>query len=255
MARKKPKASVTRRLHRSFGVGVAVFTIFMVLSGLAINHSNGLGLGQRHVSQSYLLSWYGLDEPEHIHSFAAGSDWLSFAGSQLYLNDNFVTSISNGIGAVFNGDMLVAAGSNELLLLGHDGALIERQSWGPPGAGLIESIGVLADGVVVVKSSSQLWLADAELLNWQRSEDASAAPAWSSSGLLPEAFQQAITRHYRGDGLSMERLLLDFHSGRIFGPIGVLVYDLLALAVGFLAISGLVLWLRGRRNGQRNGRS
>jgi len=45
-------------------------------------------------------------------------------------------------------------------------------------------------------------------------------------------------------------VLLDLHSGRIFGPVGVLVYDLLALTLGFLAISGLVLWFRGRRNGK-----
>ena len=31
------------------------------------------------------------------------------------------------------------------------------------------------------------------------------------------------------------------------------VYDLLALAVAFLAISGLIFWLRGRRNGKQNG--
>ncbi len=49
----------------------------------------------------------------------------------------------------------------------------------------------------------------------------------------------------------MERVLLDLHSGRIFGPVGVLVYDLLALALGFLSISGLLLWFRGRRNGKR----
>ena len=66
--------------------------------------------------------------------------------------------------------------------------------------------------------------------------------------------RQAIVRHYRGNGMSLERILLDSHSGRIFGTAGVIIYDILALAVGFLAISGLVLWLRGRRNGNRNGR-
>ena len=49
--------------------------------------------------------------------------------------------------------------------------------------------------------------------------------------------------------MSLERLLLDLHSGRFFGSAGVLVYDVLALAIGFLAISGLILWIRGRRNG------
>ena len=65
--------------------------------------------------------------------------------------------------------------------------------------------------------------------------------------------RQNILRQYRGHGLSLERLLLDFHSGRIFGPAGVVIYDLLALVLGFLAISGLVLFLRGRRNGAGNG--
>ncbi len=255
MVRKSRRASITRRLHRSFGVGAAVFVVFMVLSGLAINHSNRLGLDQQHASQPFVLDWYGLDGPENILSFTLGNNWLSFAGSQLYLNGDEVSTISNGVGAVFNGDMLVAAGSEEILLLDDAGSLIERQPWGPSGAGPIDSIGLFQNNFVMVKSMRQLWLADAEMLNWQLAEENTTPPVWSLPTPTPEALQKAITQQYRGDSLSLERLLLDFHSGHIFGPIGVLVYDLLALAVGFLAISGLVLWLRGRRNGKTNGKS
>ncbi len=251
VARKKKKASTMRRLHRPVGAGAAIFVIFMVLSGIAINHSGGLGLDKRHLSQPFLLSWYGLDGPEQIHSFAVGNDWLSFAGSQLYLNDMPVETISNGVGAVINGDLLVAAGSDELLLLDQAGQLIERSPWGPPGADVIESIGVFADGTVVVQSARQLWVTDAELLNWQPAEDTNITPRWSSSEPVPLNLHEAITQQYRGNGPSLERVLLDFHSGRIFGSIGILVYDLLALAVGFLAISGVILWLRGRRNAKR----
>jgi len=254
MARKKRQASATRRFHRSLGAGAAGFILFMVLSGLLINHANDLGMSQRHVSQSFLLSWYGLEAPESIHNFSAGEDWLSFAGSQLYLNGNPVSAISNGIGAVSSGEMLVAAGSEELLLLDTNGSLIERLPWGPPASGPIDAVGVLGNGSVVIKSEDQLWLADAELLGWQPARPPLVELTWSSSALAPEALHQAITRHYRGDGVSMERLLLDLHSGRIFGPLGILVYDLLALAVGFLAISGLVVWWRGRRNGNGNGK-
>jgi len=253
MARKKSQNSLVRRLHRSLGAGTAVFILFMVLSGLAINHSNGLGLDQRHVSQPAVLDWYGLEKPENIRSFALGNDWLSFAGSQLYLNGNSVSSLSNGIGAVSSHAVLIAAGSEELLLLGRDGILIERLHWGPPGAGPIESIGQLADGSVVVQSAGQLWLADADLLSWQSTEVTSKKPTWASPEPIPSSLREAITRQYRGDGLSLERVLLDLHSGRIFGSIGVLVYDLLALAIAFLAISGLIFWFRGRRNGQQNG--
>jgi len=124
MARKKSKASAVRRLHRSLGAGAAIFILFMVMSGLALNHSYDLGLDQRHVSQSSLLSWYGIGKPQDIRSFVIADGWLSFAGSQLYFNDRHVATIANGVGAVSSADMLIAAGSGELLLLDHDGALI-----------------------------------------------------------------------------------------------------------------------------------
>jgi hypothetical protein len=71
---------------------------------------------------------------------------------------------------------------------------------------------------------------------------------WAAPGVAPDTLQQAIARHYRGSGPSLERFLLDLHSGRIFGSVGILIYDLLALAIAFLALSGLLLWVRGKRN-------
>ena len=244
-----------RRFHRSIGAGAAIFVFFIVLSGLVINHSTGLGLDQRHVSQPFLLGWYGLGKPENIQSYAVGDDWLSFAGSQLYLNDKSVATMSDGAGAVSVGELLIAAGSDELLLLDQQGNLVERISWGPIATAAIDSIGLNANGSVTVKSSGQLWLADTDLLNWQRTGETTQSIHWSTSEPAPETLQQAITRVYRGEGLSLERVLLDLHSGRIFGNIGTIIYDLLAIAIGYLSINGLVLWFRGRRNGKsKNGR-
>jgi len=230
------------------GASAAVFIIFMVFSGLAINHANTLGLDRSHVSRSFLLDWYGLGEPETINSFSIDENWLSFAGSQVYLDGQQVSTLSGGVGAVFNGDMLIVAGSDELLLLDREGGLIERLPWEQSVS--IESIGLLGDGSVSVKSGDRLWLADAQLLQWQSVNKATVTPTWSVPTSAPGAIHLAITQQYRGAGLSLERLLLDLHSGRFFGSAGVLIYDLLALAIGFLAISGLILWARGRRNGK-----
>jgi hypothetical protein len=250
MARKKRAPSTMRRLHRSFGAGAALFVLFMVLSGLVINHSNGLGLDQRQVSQPFLLGWYGLGEPDNVLSFEFDDDWLSFAGSQLYFNEKPVATITGGVGAITSGDLLIAAGREELLLLDHDGNLVERLPWAAIGPAPIDSIGLDENTRVLVKSGDQLWSADADLLNWRRTEKTMASPHWSTPKPAGEALQQAINSAYRGEGLNLERVILDLHSGRIFGSIGVLVYDLLALALGFLSISGLVLWFRSRRNGK-----
>jgi hypothetical protein len=251
MAHRKRKTSLARRLHRSLGAFAALFVLFMVASGIVINHSNDMGLDQRPVSQPLLLDWYGLDKPAFIYSFAADRHWVSFAGSQLYLNGESVSAISNGIGAIASGELLIAAGSDELLLLNADGRLIERIAWVGADAGPVEAIGSLPNGVVAVRSMQRVWLSNTDLINWQKLNDTSIRPQWSFSTPAPEEIQQAITKHYRGDKLNLEQLLLDLHSGRIFGTIGILIYDLLALAVGFLAISGMILWLRGRRNGER----
>jgi hypothetical protein len=254
MGRKKRPASAIRRLHRSIGVFAAIFVLFMVLSGIVINHSNGLGLDRQQVSQPLLLDWYGLGGPDAIRSFTAGNDWLSFAGSQLFLNDKYIATVAAGVGAVSNGNLIIAAGSDELLLLDLDGTLIERLPWDPISTKPIESVGLYENDTVIVKSAGQLWLADADFLNWDRLDETMTAPQWSEPSTAPETLQQEIASAYRGDGLSLERVLLDLHSGRIFGPVGVFVYDLLAICLGFLSISGLVLWFRSRRNGKRKGK-
>lgn len=252
MTRKQRKVSVLRRNHRTIGVVAAVFVIFMVISGLLLNHSNDLGLDKRHVSRPLVLDWYGLGGPEQIYSFVVGDEWLSIAGSQIYLNDRNAATLASGVGAVLSGDMLIVAGYEELLLLSRAGDLIERQAWNQSKNGAIESIGLINDSGVVVRTTKALWVADAQLLNWQSYEELEEIPVWSIAVNTPPALQQGIENKYRGDGLSLERLLLDLHSGRVFGTIGIVVYDLLALALGFLAVSGLILWVRGRRNGKRS---
>jgi hypothetical protein len=251
VARKNGQPSATRRLHRSLGAGAALFVLFMVISGVAINHSNQLGLGQSHVSQPLLLDWYGLEGPEAITSFAVGDRWLSFAGSQLFLDGAAVDSISDGKGAVANGDILVAAGTQELLLMTYEGSLIERLPWDVADRGLIKAVGLSADGQVVMESGQKIWVADSQLLGWQQAGNTGITPSWSTPEPAPESLTQTIMQNYRGAGISLERLLLDLHSGRIFGTVGILVYDLLALAIGFLAISGLITWARSRKNGSR----
>jgi len=251
MTRKRNGASLARRLHRSVGAIAALFVVFMVVSGLVINHSNRLGLDKGHVSQGFLLDWYGLEGPDAIHSFSVGGDWISFAGSQLYFNEKSVSTVTHGIGAVSSNGFYITAGSDELVLLDREGQLIERVAWAPQGPLPIQSIGLQTDGSVTLKAAGQLWLADAELLNWSRAETTANIPSWSLPSTAPVSLQRSIEQQYRGGKLSSLQLLLDFHSGRIFGNVGVLVYDLLALIVGFLAISGLLLWVRGRSNGRR----
>ena len=81
--------------------------------------------------------------------------------------------------------------------------------------------------------------------------------AWDASqefSTSPDHFD----RQYRR-GLTVERVLADVHSGRIFATTGTLIMDAVAVFMIVLSLSGFVLWLQHsrreaeieRRNGRR----
>jgi hypothetical protein len=53
-------------------------------------------------------------------------------------------------------------------------------------------------------------------------------------------------------GLPLDRILLDLHTGRLFGPIGVVIVNAASAAFLILAVTGLITALR--RNGGRRER-
>jgi hypothetical protein len=53
-----------------------------------------------------------------------------------------------------------------------------------------------------------------------------------------------LGRDYRGRVLTLERLMLDLHSGRLFGLGGTWLMDIVAALLVILAASGMWLWSR-----------
>jgi hypothetical protein len=172
---------------------------------------------------------------------------LSVAGTQLFFDGRSVASLANVAGAVTNGEILVAAGDADLVLLDGQGNVIEKSPWEHPDP--IEAIGIFPNGTVALATAGGVWAADEQFLHWRPISPNGAEPAWSVAVPAPAEIHETVAMQYRGRGLSLERLLLDLHSGRIFGPLGRLFFDVVAVAVGFLAVSGLIVWFRGRRNG------
>ncbi len=63
--------------------------------------------------------------------------------------------------------------------------------------------------------------------------------------LILEAYNMNVSEELRGKGINLEKLILDMHTGKLFGMPGTLVSDLAAIAMIFLTLSGLYnLWRR-----------
>lgn len=240
------------RVHRVLGLVSALFVLLLALTGLALNHTHRLDLDDRHVAPDWLLDWYGVRAAPEPVSYEAGGRRVTRLGRQLWVGSEPVLERVPALaGAVESGRFLVAALGGEVALFTADGSLVERlgPEAGVPGG--IQRMGALEDGGIVVETPRGAFRTDAAFGGWQPA--AVDGADWSRPSTLPAELRRRLERAWRGRGLTLERVLLDLHSGRVLGRFGVWLMDAMAAIFVFLAATGLWIWTR-RRNGPRRAR-
>ena len=95
---------------------------------------------------------------------------------------------------------------------------------------------------VLLRSSDGLYRADPALLSWDRVADDPDPIRWAKPAATDEAMLATLRADYLGSILSLERVLLDLHSGRILGRFGPWLMDLAAVLLLVLAVTGIWLW-------------
>jgi hypothetical protein len=255
--KKKPPVKLLRSLfiwHRYIGLAAALFVVVLALTGLVLNHTEQLALDERHVQNGPLLDWYGVHAPASITSYPAGAHILSTVGSQVYWNTQRVPQVDGPLlGALKYADLVVAAAEGKLLLFTPGGEFIERLggSAGVP-AGM-QAIGVTPAGELAIRAAHGYYRTDSDFLEW-RETDTLDNVTWAMAIDTPDALHAALVEAYRGSGLSLERVLLDLHSGRILGKGGVYLMDAAAILFLLLAVSGVWLWGKRRTSAKEHQR-
>jgi len=227
------------RWHRNAGIAAVGVLVYLLVTGVPLQFSSELALGQRYIHRTWILDWYGLQAPQRVMR----SGEVAQIGEQLYRGGQMVATMSPLRGAVRIGEFLVVAGRSEVLLLPSDAGAA------PETTHLSVTVNRLGshDGQVYLDSDGATLVADALLLNWQPVATAPAAIQWAAVAALADAEAAPYRNRFRERMLTMERWLQDLHSGRFFGPIGVLIIDLASVLMLVLAGTGLVLWTRSRR--------
>ncbi len=241
----RSKRRTFRRLHRYAGLTAALLVVLLATTGLLLNHSARLRLGSRHIGFAPLLAWYNLDDTPEIKSFGLGKSWVSCVGGAIFIGRQPLQAVAGcPVGVVKAAEMWVVATPHELVLLTADGELIERlgSATGVPQG--ISALGTLPGATLALATTNGWHSADLELLHWQHL-DSDAKVIWSRPGSTPTELRDELLETYRGPGLTLERLVQDLHSGRLFGRWGTLVMDATAVLCLILVVSGLVLWRQG----------
>ena len=210
-----------RRVHRWLGTVLVAFVLVLATTGIALNHTSALGLDRKYISWSWLLDAYGMNAP------------------------------SPYTGMVSIQSLVVVADGQHVHVLLDSGELVEFIDLSGTLPGDIQRIGDANDRAVI-DGGEVLYRSDAEVTYFEPWADGNASEVSWSSATDPETKGlEALQMAWRGQGLTLERVLLDLHSGRIFATAGVVVMDLVAIGMIVLALSGLVLSVRRvrRENG------
>lgn len=233
------------RWHRRIGVAAAIFVVMLVATGIAINHSSDLGLDEKPLKQAWLLNHYGIPTPVlrsfPLNSLAVGDAWLSQLGDGLYLAEKKIGSCASELlGAVSLPEVIAVLCTGRLQLFTRSGEKLDdiSESLGLPSE--VDAIAVNPQAVLL-RTPSAVLAFDSRTLMF--SAIGVSDVEWAGAALAPPALQRGLFAQYHGSGLSWERLLLDLHSGRLFGSAGVFVVDLAAIALLLIALSGVWVWV------------
>jgi len=241
MSKRRSKSLLLYQWHRWVGLFAALSALAFSVTGIALNHTDGLGLASRPVDSAWLRRWYHFQPSRLEKAFQADGNWLFAIDGRLYWNHQPLTLDSaDALGVVrFDGETVIAF-VDRLLLLDDQGKVVEEldESIGLPGK--VRRLGQSASGQLALDTGKGQYLSGQSLLDWRadQSDISWDEPDAAAGAALDRALQQSERRK-----LNLESLLLDLHSGRFFGKVGVWLADLAALALMFLGISGVLIWL------------
>lgn len=251
--RHRPSLRSLYQWHRYLGLAVAILAVLLALTGLMLNHTEKLRLDEQQLNQRWLLQWYGI-KSQTGRFFQTGTQWLSQWGDRLYLDRKALSPHQQEelVGAVRLPQMIVAASRDTLLLLTPEGELIERMD---SLSGVPKDIQAIArdsaDRIVLLTLTGKV-IGDPDEGVW---EPVTTEASWSTDGTPPETLRLALGQDNSGPTLTLERIILDLHSGRLFGSLGSYVMDGAAVLLLFNAVSGVLIWWRRRRQRERARRS
>lgn len=217
------------------------------ITGLVLNHTVDLDLSNRHVTADWIQKRYGMNlegEPK-----ALGLDGKAYAahwGGQIFHQKNIIDDSSTLVGAVPLRDGTAVVTSSAVHYFGLDGELIETLDSLALPATPISRAGRTEDLTLVLETESGNFTSDTNLLDFARTA-AGQGITWSASVSASASDLKRWKTTFSGDGIPLDRVILDIHSGRFFGSIGKWVYDLTVIGVLILSVTGLILFFRTRR--------
>lgn len=236
---------VWRRWHRPLGLLSALPVIVLCVTGVLINHADGLALS-RHTVPAWLATAYG-HEP-------ASPAWISILDERALVQGNDVLILDGKViapcvapflGVIELAQGWVAGCNGALVMIWSRASAVEviDSSWDIPA---FDRMGLSDRGIVIAGADGQHRV-DPDTLQFPAvSEDVTITALPEKQPLADDRYDE-FADALVPDAFSWQRVLLDIHAFRFLGPAGPWVLDFASLALLVLLLTGLVMWWQGGR--------
>lgn len=245
---------VLREWHSRLGLTAFAFLLWLALTGILLTRSVEFGFDTARVDWPWLTQMYGLHAEPPQSGFRNGDLWLTATHDYTLLNGKPLASkIDTPLGVVRVGTaeapMLFVASPASLVLLSASGERLDELVAPILPVSQLRRVGVLKrDPKVIAVQDLDAYQSSDEGNSWTPVSPADVA--WSQAEPLSEGERESLLE-YSKPRIIVEQLLIDLHSGRLFGPIGAWSITLIGLVAMGLSISGIWMWWRIRQNRRR----
>jgi uncharacterized iron-regulated membrane protein len=248
----QPKRNLTmvlRDWHKRAGLFAFIFMGWLGFSGILLNQSASLGFDTVRIDWRWLTAMYGLHAEPPSSGFSASGHWLASVGDKTVLDGKpLSTAIEVPRGFASGGTLaptLFVAASDSLVLLSPTGNRLDELRSPTLPISAIRRIGI-------VKNSGKIAIQDLDA--FQSADDGETwtpvTPTdveWSNVGKLSDD-QRSKLLPFARPTVILEQVLIDAHSGRLFGHVGPYVINTVGLAALWLSCSGVwMMWRTSRR--------
>lgn len=249
---RQPLTALLRKWHQRIGLTAAVFVLWLGASGTILSRSDQLGFDAMRLNWNWLTAWYGLNAEPPRMGFEAAGHWMAATKENTLLDAREVEPrIAPPIGLVTlhgpTGTQLVIGTADSLVITSPDGARVDELRAPILPVSSLRRIGRTTEGGIAVQDFDAYESRDGGI-SWTPVLPQSVS--WSQPKPLPSEQRKAIEQFARPSVL-VEQVLIDLHSGRLFGPVGAWIITLVGLLALLLSISGVWSWWRIKQSRKR----
>lgn len=230
-----------RKWHRRLGIFAALFLIFLSVSGIALNHTSLFSLAQQTITSPILLNHYGIKPASDVR-FYQQKEWL-VTDQLIWLGDELVFESDEPVISITQlQSYRLLVTTEQLVIFTENGEIVDKLDSSSDLPVPISALSIAGEQIII-NTPGGYYQSDSDFFEWQLFNTL-IEPIWVVDIPATKDELSFAQRQFQSQFLNWERVILDAHSGRLFGSIGVFFMDIVALILILLSISGIYIWFR-----------